>query len=249
MKPVIFFDSGIGGTSILQKFSTIDPAIKTIYFADQANFPYGNKSKSWIEERVRTFVKWSQDFDPLAIVIACNSATTQAISSAREQTTCPIIGVEPLVKPLLNFQSSLLLMTESSLNSDRTQALLKLDTNDSITTFSPPGLAEAIEDMDEKGIDKILFSLLDIVPDPEAIGLSCTHYPLLMSKFQNIFPKTQIIDPSEAVIARLNSVLDLEVSEGGTSATDWYTTGPVVRLENQLQYYSGLPDKITKVSL
>lgn len=249
MKPIIFFDSGIGGVSIWREFVKLVPHLPIHYIADQDNFPYGTKSQSWIKRRVELFINWFQDLDPLAIVIACNTATTQAISTARVRVSCPVIGIEPLVKPLLRYKKSLLLMTESSLRSTRTRELLESDNKCSISPHTPKGLAAAIEDMNEIEIDKILSTLPKITKDPEAIGLSCTHYSLIASKFQEIFPKAQIIDPSLAVTKRLISQLELSELKNKHLTTTWHTTGPVVRLKNQLQYYLNITDEVMKVSI
>lgn len=98
-KPIGIFDSGIGGTSIFKEIHSLLPAEHFIYLADSKHAPYGNKTK---DEIVHLSIKNTElllDEGCKIIVVACNTATTNAISYLREKYEVPFIGIEPAIKP------------------------------------------------------------------------------------------------------------------------------------------------------
>ena len=101
MTKIGVFDSGIGGLSVLNEALRQFPGHHYVYLADSANVPYGEKSSEWVAKRSLKMCSWLIEQENChAVVVACNTATAQAISSIRERfTTLPIIGVEPGVKP------------------------------------------------------------------------------------------------------------------------------------------------------
>src|SRR5437763_13269910 len=94
------FDSGVGGLSILQEINRFLPNESFIYIADQAYFPYGEKSQQELENRVELLVRFLEKQNVKLIVIACNTATVYAIDHARAVCQVPIVGVVPDVKVL-----------------------------------------------------------------------------------------------------------------------------------------------------
>ena len=120
-KPIGIFDSGIGGTSIWREIHNLLPNEKTIYLADSKNAPYGEKSK---EEIIRLSMK-NTDFllnmNCKLIVVACNTATTNAIRELRAHYDVPFIGIEPAIKPAANSSKTNtigILATKGTLNSE-----------------------------------------------------------------------------------------------------------------------------------
>ena len=99
--PIGIFDSGIGGLSILSEINKMLPNENTIYLADNKNCPYGNKSR---KEIIKLSIKNASTLIKMGckiIVIACNTATTNAIKEIRKSFEIPIIGIEPAIKPAL----------------------------------------------------------------------------------------------------------------------------------------------------
>lgn len=227
---IVLIDSGVGGFSILKGLLGTDLNFHAIYLADQKYFPYGNKSNEWIKERILKIVSWAKNFNPTCIVIACNTATSQSISLARSITNIPIIGLDPVVKPLSSYDSPLLLATKGTLSSNRLKELLN---GKKIDMYSPSLLTSAIEDMDEEKIIKEV-NKLNKSFNPDAIGLSCTHYPLASDIFSSIFKGVDLIDPSIAVVKQIKKYISDNMS---TRVIDWYTTGQMVRLRNQINKY------------
>jgi glutamate racemase len=208
MNPIIVFDSGIGGMSIYRPLKQALPEENIIYIADSTNFPYGDKSESWLQSRFATLALQFMDLSPKVVVLACNTATTNVIEYLREQLSCPIVGVEPVIKPLSVYERSLALMTSGTASSASTKQLLdKYGAH--IEVFSPIGLASAIEYHNLDHVKKNIHEIKEIVQSKkiQAVGLSCTHYPLILKMLQSAMPEVIFVDPASAVVAQVQRVL------------------------------------------
>jgi glutamate racemase len=210
-QPIIVFDSGIGGMSIYRPLKAALPEENSIYIADTSNFPYGSKSADWIKNRFIELAKQFDSLSPKLVVLACNTATTNIISYLRETLSCPIVGVEPVIKPLSQYGSSLALMTESTANSVATAKLLEVY-GANVHVYTPKGLPTAIEYHDLDQVKKSIHEIKEIVQKEniQAVGLSCTHYPLILPMLQAAMPEVVFIDPSEAVVKEVVRVLNLD---------------------------------------
>ncbi|PIR98773.1 hypothetical protein COT87_02990 [Candidatus Collierbacteria bacterium CG10_big_fil_rev_8_21_14_0_10_44_9] len=209
-QPIIVFDSGIGGLSIYRPLQVNLPRANILYIADSVNFPYGDKSSDWLLNRFQELsVKFSL-LNPSLVVLACNSATTNIIGQLRSTLSCPVVGVEPVIKPLSAYRSSLAIMTRSSAESLTTAKLLKLY-GSHVRIHVPRDLAKAIEFNDYKQVKKNIHEIKKIVQKyhVEAIGLSCTHYPLILTDLHKAMPDVVFIDPSDAVVKEVMRVLAL----------------------------------------
>ncbi len=208
-RPIIVFDSGIGGLSIYRPLKASLPDVAIIYLSDPNNFPYGDKSESWLTERFRVLAHEFQSYNPRLVVLACNTATTNVITELRANLKCKVVGVEPVIKPLAKYQRSLALMTEAAADSAQTKHLLQ-SYGDYVTVFTPRGLAEAIE---FNNIDQMKISIHEInqivqKQNIQAIGLSCTHYPLILNEFKKVIKNVDFIDPAEAIVAQVGRMLE-----------------------------------------
>lgn len=207
-KPIIVFDSGIGGLSIYKPLRLALPEENVVYYADSQNFPYGDKTPAWLSGR---FIELSAQFaslEPKLVVLACNSATTNIIQVLRARLSCPVVGVEPVIKPLAKFNSTLALMTTVSASSATTAKLLR-KFGSHVQVYTPKGLAVAIEYNDYDQVKKSLHEIKKVVQRDhiQAIGLSCTHYPLIIHEFEKVMPDVEFIDPSSAVVKQILRVL------------------------------------------
>jgi len=210
------FDSGVGGLSVLDEALRQLPQHDYIYLADSANAPYGEKSSDWIAARSMLLCKYlaSQGCD--AIVIACNTATAQAIQQLRAEIMIPIIGVEPGIKPAaMQSKNGIVgvLATEATLNSDKFNALLAtLPSDCRFIKQSGAGLVPLIEagkaDSGEtlELLEKHLEPILDAGADTLVLG--CTHYPFLKKAIHKLLgERITLIDTSHAVIKQLERQL------------------------------------------
>jgi len=99
-RPVLFFDSGVGGLSIVAPARAALPAAPFVYVADSAGFPYGTKSEAEIAARVPALLgRLAERYRPRLIVIACNTASTIALAAVRAALDLPIVGTVPAIKP------------------------------------------------------------------------------------------------------------------------------------------------------
>ncbi len=211
------FDSGVGGLSILDESLRQLPQHNYIYLADSANAPYGEKSSNWIAARSPLVCKHlaSQGCD--AIVVACNTATAEAIQQIREALSIPIIGVEPGIKPAaMQSQNHIVgvLATEATLKSDKFNALLAtLPTDCQFIKQPGAGLVPLIESGQADGEEtlELLAKHLEIIQDAGAdtLVLGCTHYPFLKKAIRKLLGETiTLIDTSDAVVRQLKRQLD-----------------------------------------
>jgi glutamate racemase len=99
-QPLLVFDTGVGGLSVLKEIRTLLPTAPIVYVADSAGFPYGTKAPAEVAARVPALLgRLAERFDPLLIVIACNTASTIALDAVRAALDLPIVGTVPAIKP------------------------------------------------------------------------------------------------------------------------------------------------------
>ena len=181
------FDSGVGGLSILDEALQQLPHHNYIYFADSANAPYGNRSPEWIAERSLQICRYLSEQNCSAIVVACNTATAEAIAAIRSTLDIPIIGVEPGIKPAaMQSQNGVVgvLATEATLNSDKFNALLATLPQDcQFIKQAGAGLVPLIEagQIETPEMHALLRSHLGPIQErgADTLVLGCTHYPYL----------------------------------------------------------------------
>jgi glutamate racemase len=211
------FDSGVGGLSILDEALRQLPQHNYIYLADSANAPYGEKSSEWISERSLVLCRHLAEQGCDAIVVACNTATAQAIKQIRSELSIPIIGVEPGIKPAaMQSQNGIVgvLATEATLKSDKFNALLAtLPDHCRFIKQSGAGLVPLIEagkaDSPET-LDLLANHLEPILhAGSDTLVLGCTHYPFLRKSIRKLLGDTiTLIDTSDAVVRQLKRVLE-----------------------------------------
>ena len=213
------FDSGVGGLSILDEALRQLPEHDYIYLADSINAPYGEKSSIWIAARSLTLCQYLADQGCQAIVVACNTATAEAIKQIRVALPAiPIIGVEPGIKPAA-MQSVKgivgVLATQATLNSDKFNALLAtLPSHCQFIKQAGAGLVPLIEagKADSAQTLKLLAKHLKPILDAGAdtLVLGCTHYPFLGKAIRQLLGDSiTLIDTSDAVVRQLKHQLEL----------------------------------------
>ena len=201
---LIVFDSGIGGFSILRNL--LDLPCPLVYFADQKYFPYGDRDPLWLESHLTSLAKSFVSSHPLGLVLACNTGTVAAITAIRQSVSYPVIGVEPVTKPISAYHHPVVWGTPKALESARSSSL-RSRYGSHIRYYAPPSLPSAIEHQDFPLIQQILAQAQIDIGQPDAIGLSCTHFPLIQSLIQQYFPDSVIVEPSLAVAAQVKQLL------------------------------------------
>lgn len=215
--PIGIFDSGIGGTSILKEIQVLLPYENTLYLSDSKNAPYGQKS---VDEIIALSIKNTEFLlknNCKIIVVACNTATTNAIKVLRENYEIPIIGIEPAIKPAaLQTKNKTIgiLATKGTLNSSlftATSSILHKEIY--IIEQVGEGLVELIENnqLYSDEMTKLLKTHLEpfIKRNIDCLVLGCTHYPYLIPQIKEIIgSEISIIDSGEAVARQTKKVLE-----------------------------------------
>ncbi|UZO81186.1 glutamate racemase [Aquimarina sp. ERC-38] len=218
-RPIGVFDSGIGGTSIWKEIVKVLPLENTIYLSDSANAPYGLKSKDAIKKLCVKNTEELLQYDVKLIVVACNTATTNAISYLRERYTLPFIGIEPAIKPAaLHSKTKVIgvLATKGTLSSNLfSKTSEKITDVIKILEVEGNGLVELIEQ--DQIYSEEMYSLLNNYLQPlvaaqmDYLVLGCSHYPYLIPVIKMIIPDhITIIDSGEAVARQTKAVLQKE---------------------------------------
>lgn len=216
-KPIGFFDSGVGGISVLKESLKILPNEDFVYFGDSINAPYGTKEVDEVKKLTFNAVDFLLDKGVKVVVIACNTATSAAIDDLREKyKDIPIIGIEPALKPAVAVskgKSVIIMATPMTLTEKKFDKLMKLYNKEvDIIPLPCAGLVEFIENGIIEGdeIKEYLegklkeFRHLDVA----AIVLGCTHYPFIRKELMKIVgEKTIIIDGSIGTVNQLKRQL------------------------------------------
>lgn len=209
------FDSGIGGTSIWQEIHQLLPNEDTIYLADSKNAPYGLKSKEEIIALCYKNTEILLEKNCKIIVVACNTATTNAIKELRAKYKIPFIGIEPAIKPAaLHSQTQKIgiLATKGTLNSELFHKNIEKYQDIHIIEQIGYGLVELIEsgEINSAEMQKLLQQYLQPMIDQniDYLVLGCSHYPYLIPQIKKILPKKiKIIDSGEAVARQTKNIL------------------------------------------
>ena len=216
-KPIGLFDSGIGGTSIWKEVIKLLPNEETIYLADSKNAPYGEKTSEEIIALAKKNTELLIEKGSKIIIVACNTATTNAIDYLRENYNIPFIGIEPAIKPAA-LQSKTgaigILATKGTLTSKLFEKTAKEYTKN-ITKVEQDG--EGLVPLIEQGklntpeikvlLNKYLKPMLQFQIDHLVLG--CTHYPYLIPQIKEILgEQVKIIDSGEAVAKQTKHILE-----------------------------------------
>lgn len=224
-QPIGIFDSGIGGTSIWKEIHQLLPNEKTIYLADSKNAPYGQKSK---EEIIALSFKNTElliEMGCKLIVVACNTATTNAIKELRDKYSLPFIGIEPAIKPAATnskTQTIGILATQGTLSSELFYKTTQKFQGTRIIEQVGHGLVQLIENgaINSAEMKALLVSYLTpmIAANIDYLVLGCSHYPYLIPQIRALLPQhIQIIDSGEAVAKQTKNILKEHI--GFTSET------------------------------
>ena len=248
--PIGIFDSGIGGITIYEEIHKLLPKENIIYLADSKNAPYGEKTK---EKIIKISVK-NTDFliknRCKLIVVACNTASTNAVKYLRENYSIPFIRVQPAIKPAaINSKTKTvgILATKGTLKSD-----LLLETSQKFAQGVKvihqvgEGLVTLIEEgkihSDEMKnlLKRYIQPMLD--KNIDYLVLGCTHYPFLNSEIKKIVgEKVKILDSGEAIARQTKVILEQENLLNITNSTIYQkfyvNTNPIV-LQTILDTYN-----------
>lgn len=247
----MIFDSGIGGTTVLEHIQQKFPYAQYSYVMDNLFMPYGRLSVEVLRQRLHakllTIQTLYSNID--IIVIACNTASTQTLEFLRQQTAIPIVGVVPAIKPaaLLSKKAQIgLLATPGTIQNVYTHSLISEHAQKTkVNLYGSTVLVELAEQKFWYGqVDQIKlraeYEKLAITLENDILVLGCTHFPILKDELQEIAGDTiQLIDSGLAIANRVQSILQSKYLESDNS-----------KLKKELvRYYATAPINSNKVSV
>ena len=239
--PIGVFDSGVGGISVLRSLVEQMPNENYIYFGDSANAPYGTRPEEEVRRLTLANAVSLRKMGVKALVIACNTATSAAISALRsEHTDIPVVGIEPALKPAVMVKKDALVLvmaTPATVAGEKFKKLMcRFEKEARIQPVACPGLMEFVEN-GETGtpeVKALLERLLGpyLSPEPDAIVLGCTHYPFLKKAIREVAGEGPvIIDGGEGTARQTCRLLE----EAGTRSTG--------TKKGSITFYMTLPGK------
>ena len=216
VRPLLVFDSGVGGLSVLGAIRSLLPAAPLVYAADSAGYPYGTRRPAEIEARVPALLgRLAERFDPELIVIACNTASTIALDAVRSALDLPVVGTVPAIKPAASLSRTRtigVLGTEATVRQpyvDRLSAEFAAD-----CTVLRHGSAELVDLAEAKlrggrvDTDVCARALEGLFGQAggeriDTIVLACTHFPLVEDELAAAAPHpVRFVDGKEGIARR-----------------------------------------------
>lgn len=214
--PIGVFDSGMGGLSVLREIHKLLPDENLIYIADSLHAPYGNRSTQHVQSRSQKITNFLLDKNIKALVVACNTATAEAVELLREQLSIPVIGLEPAIKPGAKVSKTGVigvLATQRTIDSERLTSLtVRHAPHTKVIAQACPGLVEKVEANHLDHYDTRLLIKKYTTPlleqNADTIILGCTHYPFLSKTIRMIVGKEiQLIETGRPVARQLQRIL------------------------------------------
>lgn len=242
--PILLFDSGVGGLTVLAELRKLLPQAPVIYAADLAGLPYGEKSEAQIAARVAGLLgRMSERYRPRLACIACNTASTIALGMVREVLEIPVVGTVPAIKPAAAMTRTGVIGLLGTAATVRQAYVDKLEAEFAnghrLLRHAAPGLVEAAEaKLRGEPVDTAVIgdaaAALRAMPEGDRIDtvvLACTHFPLLADELQRAFgPGVQLIDGAAGIARRIAHLT--EGQEFARTVPDLaVTTGPLADLE------------------
>jgi glutamate racemase len=214
--PLLFFDSGVGGLSVLGPTRALLPNAPIVYAADSAGFPYGKRSEADLASRVPALLgRLVERFHPRLVVIACNTASTIALDHARAALDVPVVGTVPAIKPAAEMSKSRVigvLGTEATVRQPYVDDLAaKFAADCTIIRHGSPELVELAEA--KLGGEEVSADAVKAAAQPmfdardgdriDTVVLACTHFPLLGDELRAAFPDVAYVDGGPGIARRI----------------------------------------------
>jgi glutamate racemase len=238
---ILVFDSGLGGLTVYREIFARRRGADFIYVADDAAFPYGALAEPELTARVVDLMRdLIGRYQPDLVVIACNTASTIVLPHLRQQFSLPFVGTVPAVKPACASSVSKrisVLGTEATVKREYTQALIRDYAADCKVTLVGSKMLATYAEAEIAGA-AVSDALISAELEPcfrddgartDTIVLACTHYPLLIERFQRLarWP-VAFVDPAPAIARRVSDLLGpAPPSSGGGAARAIFTSGRI----------------------
>ncbi|MBC9796744.1 glutamate racemase [Sinomicrobium weinanense] len=230
---IAFFDSGVGGLTVLHEAMKKMPGERFIYFGDARNAPYGTRTKKEIRNLVFDAVEFLAGKGVKALVLACNTATSAAVTELREKYDFPIIGMEPAVKPAVENSREhkvLVCATDLTLKEEKLNNLVRdLNAGDKVDYLSLQELVMFAEHFKLNG-QEVSAYLKEKLSQPDwnnydSIVLGCTHFIFFREQIRKLVPdRVCILDGNEGTVNNLMTKIEICNSPDGKEI-QYYISG------------------------
>ncbi len=209
---IAFFDSGMGGLSVLHHAMKVLPREEFIFYADEDNVPYGTKTKAQVQEYVDKAFRFLLKQDVKAIVVACNTATSVAVAKMRSLYDIPIIGMEPAAKKALDMDGTkrvLVTATPITVKGRKMELLIeKVDKDHLVDRLALPELVTFAErqEFNSPAVTEYLrgeLAQFDL-SKYSSLVLGCTHFNYFKDTMRELLPdNVQFVDGNEGTVREL----------------------------------------------
>lgn len=255
--PILFFDSGVGGLSVLEPTRKLLPTASIVYAADSAGFPYGKRTEAELAARVPALLgRLVERFHPRLAVIACNTASTIALEHVRAALDIPVVGTVPAIKPAAELSKSRVigvLGTEATVRQPYVDDLAERFATD--CTVIRHGSAELVELAEAKlagdaiSVEAIHDAIAPMIGQPDGekmdvMVLACTHFPLLAEEIATAFPSIVQVDGGPGIARRIAYLTNGQEWPARPSGIAVFTAPPNASLTEAL-YGFGLSEITT----
>lgn len=227
---ILLFDSGLGGLTVFREVARARPDACFVYAADDALFPYGAIEEHRLIARILALMDLLiATHRPDLVVVACNTASTLVLPALRERFSIPFVGTVPAIKPACAASQTKrisVLGTEATVAREYTHALVRSFARDCEVTLVGSGVLATLAERRLAGAEvsdaaiaaEIAPCFVDGDERTDTVVLACTHYPLLMDRFEALGPwPVRWVDPAAAIARRVVDLLG-EANDGGTPA-------------------------------
>ncbi|MGN6376593.1 MAG: glutamate racemase [Sphingomonas sp.] len=221
-RPILLFDSGVGGLSVMAEARRLLPQSSMVYVADSAGFPYGTRAEAEIAGRVPALLgRLAERYDPRLIVIACNTASTIALAAVRAALDLPIVGTVPAIKPAAAISKTRVigvLGTQATVRQPYVDRLASEFAAD--CTVLRHGSAELVELAEavlhgatppDAAFADVLTGLFD-QPGGDRLDVivnACTHFPLVADRLAAAAPRpVRFVDGNAGIARRIAALTD-----------------------------------------
>src|SRR5262245_21882271 len=219
--PILFFDSGVGGLSVLGPTRKLLPNASIVYAADSAGFPYGKRTEAELAARVPALLgRLVERFRPRLAVIACNTASTIALDHVRAALDIPVVGTVPAIKPAAELSKSRVIRvlgTEATVRQLYVDDLAERFASDCIVirhgSATLVELAEAKlagEAISTQAIHEAIAPMISQADGErmDVMVLACTHFPLLADEIAAAFPTIMQVHGGPGIARRIAHLTD-----------------------------------------
>ncbi|MCX7882819.1 MAG: glutamate racemase [Brevinematales bacterium] len=214
-KPIGIFDSGVGGLTVVRAMMELLPSESFVYLGDTANLPYGEKSAEMVRQYAFHNARFLQEFDIKVMVVACNTASSVALTDLQQAFDFPVIGViEPAAKEAIKVSSSKKIGVIGTKRTIRTQMythkIHEIEPQATVVGKACPLFVPLIEEGFLHHEAMTLIAREYLVPlrgKIDTLILGCTHYPLIRDTIQSLLPEVHLVDSAYSTARELRQLL------------------------------------------